>query len=423
MTDNGERLEDPRLHSTPARLDKRLLAAVVLPLIVLYATTATWMAPYHGDAMTNVITAWYIGNSGSPIAHDHAAVAVPEQRGNFVWIVPSDRGPVSQYPPGAALLAAPVYWALNAPMEQTQAVGSNRPDLPPVDFPMPPIWPAAIVAIVTSALAIGFLALTCAELGSRRSGLAAGLVAGLGTSAWSVASDMYWQHGPAMMWIALAGYLSARDRLGWAGVAFGAAVLTRPHLAVIAASVGIGVAMVDRRIRPALVVGATSGLGLALLVAYNYWLLGTYTVSGAYGGDFTANFFGMGIRWYVENLWGALFDQWRGLILWTPMLLPLIVGIPAARREIPRWASAAAVGGVLYLLIQYRANRFSGGDGHFSYRYPLEALVAAGPLLFVAYREGLSRNHRLKRMFWAAALVSIAMHGAGAVLWPEVLID
>src|SRR5690606_24249235 len=109
------------------------------------------------------------------------------------------------------------------------------------------------------------------------------------------------------------------------------------------------------------------------------------TVSGGYGDGFTDRFGSSSASWFLANVLGALFDPRRGLLLWAPFLILLFPLGFAARKSMPDRASAAAVGGLIYLLIQLRANRFSGGDGYFAYRYPLEALTAAGPWLHESF--------------------------------------
>jgi hypothetical protein len=43
----------------------------------------------------------------------------------------------------------------------------------------------------------------------------------------------------------------------------------------------------------------------------------------------------------------------------------------------------AAIGGLIYLLLQYKMNRYL--PEFIPYRYPLEALVASAPLWFASY--------------------------------------
>ena len=99
----------------------------------------------------------------------------------------------------------------------------------------------------------------------------------------------------------------------------------------------------------------------------------------------------------------------------SPFFLVGFVAMVAARRGTPDWAVGAAIGGVAYLLIQYKANRVSGGGGFFGYRYPLEALMAMAPMMAITVRSWLGDDRLRVRIFAALAILSIAMHGYGAV--------
>jgi hypothetical protein len=278
---------------------------------------------------------------------------------------------------------------------------------------MPPLWPATLSAVLVTAAAAAVLALVfLGQSGSVPTAVAAGLLFGLATGAWSVASRMSWTHGPAMLAVALAVLGLQRRRWAWAGAAFGLAILCRPHLALVAAAAGVGLAVTRRSLAPALRVGLTSGIGLAALMAYNHAIWGGISISGGYGDGFSDRFASSSVGWFLGNVWGALVDRDHGLLTWAPFLLVLGAGAVATRRKLPDWTVVSAVGGLLYLLVQLRANRFSGGDGHFGYRYPLEALVAAAPLLFLGYWQW-ARDRRIPRM---ALAVGLAVGLLGQVL-------
>ena len=118
--------------------------------------------------------------------------------------------------------------------------------------------------------------------------------------------------------------------------------------------------------------------------------------------------------WFVGNVAGAFFDFRHGLLPWSPFLLLLIVGAVAGWRKAPPWARSLAVGGLLYLLIQLRANRFSGGDGHFAYRYPLETLMAAGPLFVSGYSTWIRQRPVVRWALYLSISASVLFQGIGA---------
>lgn len=383
---------------------------VFVPLAVIYLLTASLTSFTHIDPMTNALTGWHLGMTGSVVMPDHAAATAPEQVGNVGWIVESPRGPVSQYPPGAAALSAPLYWLWDEPMTPALVTGLNRPGTEGIPFPLPSPLPAAIVASLTAAAAMGLLASTISYAGGTRlAGVAAGFVGGLGTTMWAVAADSLWQHGPAAMWIALAIFLTARQRLAWAGLAFGAAALTRPHLASIAVVMILYLGLSRRTFKPVLQIGAGTLLGLGGLLIFNWWLWGTVSISGGYQGGFTEQFLAPNAGAFVSNVVGAVIDPARGLLPYSPFLLFLVPGIGRSWRAVPDWSKAAALGGLVYLLIQLKANRFSGGDGFLGYRYPLEALTAAGTFLVFAYVSWTRERPLMKNVFWLMVVVAVVL--------------
>ena len=370
--------------------------------------------PYHIDAFSNVLPAWSLGTSGSVYLPEHEVLLEPGHYRNIGWIVPAGDTAVSKYPPGAALVAAPFYAVWPQDAEVLTVRGLNRPDVPAVDIPVPSFWPASIAASLTVALAIGFLAFSFRGLASGSVALVAAYVAGLGTAAWSVAANELWQHGPGMMWIALAGALAGGHLLA-SGLAYGMAVITRPMNALIAAPVGLYLAWQQRSLRPAIEIGAGALLGLVALVAFNAAVFGEPSVLGGYEQGFVDNTRSLDLVGYVRNVGLALFSPTRGLLIWSPFLIVLLPGLRSAWRAAPGWVRGGAIGGVLYLLVQYKANRFSGGDGFVTYRYPLEAITAAAPLLLLSYTQWAADRPRMVRAFRILVYVSIAAHTALAI--------
>jgi hypothetical protein len=383
---------------------------VFIPLALIYIATASYGFGYHIDPFTNAITGWHIGMTGSVVLPDYEEATRPEQFGNIAWIVESPRGPVSQYPPGAAVLSAPLYRLWNQPLSPAVIRGFNNPEAEPIPLGFPSLVPATLAAALASAAAMGFVAAAIPYAGgSRYHAVIAGYVGGLATTMWAVASDALWQHGPASMWIALAILLVARSQLGWAGLAFGGAVLTRPHLAFVAAALGLFLVVARRSIVPALKIGAGSLLGLGGLLWYNWWVWVVAGVSGGYGDDRVGKVLSTDFGAYVLNIYGSLTDPFHGLLPYSPFLLILIPGLREAWKNTPDWARGASIGGIVYLLIQLKANRFSGGSGFVGYRYPLEALTAAAVVLFISYQQWVSRRTMLKWLFWVGVLVATTL--------------
>jgi alpha-1,2-mannosyltransferase len=392
----------------------RLFLAIAAPLFALYLATATWTMPYGIDAGTNVLTAWELGERGDVFLDRHAALASEDYYGIVGWVSEAGDSFASRYPPGAAALAAPLYaiWPAEASILTIVATSADTPD---VEIPIPPLAPAAIVSAAVASIAMGILGLAFRELADGRSALLGGYVAGLGTGAWAVAADALWQHGPGMMWLAAGTLLSIRHR-AWAGVAFGAAILTRPHTALVSACNGIWQSAKERSVRPAVLVGLGSAAGLALLLLFNEAVFGSASVTGGYGESVSSQAASLDILDYLGNVALAFVHPVRGLLPYSPFLILLLPGIPAAWRAAPAWVRGSALGGLLYLLLQLKANRYSGGYGFWAYRYPLEPLAAAAPLLFLAYTEWVAKQSALIQKFFRWLVVaSVAITTIGAL--------
>lgn len=396
--------------------DVRVGVGVLLLLLVVYAATASFRLPYNVDAMTNALTAWQLADRGSVVLDRHTQLLDEQYFGAFAWIVESKRGPVAMYPPGTALLASIAYGIDRGPLTTVRLSAGNRPELGEVSVATPSLAPATATAVSSTAATGALLALVASRLAGRKAALGTGLVFGLGTGAWSVASDMLWQHGPAMMWIALGLLLASHERFGTAGLALALAIVTRPHIALIAVGMGVVPAIRRKSYSPMLRLGLTSSLGIGALLAFNYWLFGRPSIRGGYPLGFVENLASMDLAGYAKNVWGSLFDFRNGLLIWAPFLLVPLAGLPLVWRKAPDWSLGAAIGGLVYLLVQLKANRFSGGDGHFAYRYPLEALASATPLLSVSTGSLLQGRRVWRVAFLISVVLALLAQAYGAVL-------
>ena len=383
---------------------------VFVPLAAIYISTANLSTHDHIDPLTNAVTGWHIGMTGSVVLPDHVEATAEDQYGNVAWIVESQHGPVSQYPPGAAAWAAPFYLVWREPMTDFHVQGLNRPDSEPVFFPLPDKAPAAVAAALATAAAVGLVAAAIPLAGaSRGTALAVGYISGLATTMWSTASDSLWQHGPAALGLALGIYLIARNQLWWAGLSFGAAVMTRPPTAVIAAVVGLWLAWSQRAVLPAFKVGVGAMAGLAGLLWYNFWLWGELTITGGYGSGVGEQFVSTDAGGFLVNLAEGLIDPSHGLLVYAPFLVFLLPGLISGWRRTPDWGRGAAVAAVVYLLVQFKANRSSGGTGFLGYRYPLEALTVATTLLAVSYVAWVDERPLAKKVFWVSVGIAFLL--------------
>lgn len=410
----------PRRRDLSSRIDglprSAIFLVVVLPLFSLFFATSTRGNSYNIDAFSNIVPAWKLATAGTIYLDEYVEFTAPEYWKSVGWFVAVGDTAVGKYPPGAALWAVPFY--LVSPHEAELRVvrpSNRRAEFDTVEILVPPMWPAAAAASLSVALALGFIALTAASMVGGSRAVGAAYVAGLGTSAWGVASDTLWQHGPAMMWLTLGALLVSQRRLATSGLAYGLAVLTRPPTAIIGLGTSFGVAAGDRRIATWLRMSVGVGLGLVALVTYNAVVFGSPSISGGYESTLLNNVLAPDLREYPGNLVGALFDPARGIFVWSPFLAVLAAGVPAAWRNAPAWVRGAAVGSLIYLLFHLVANEFEGGSGFLGYRYPLEPLAAAAPLLVIAYEEWVSRVRIRVIAFRLTVAVAIGMQVASAL--------
>lgn len=387
---------------------------VVTLLFPLFLATANRTQPYNVDTMTNVLSAAAIGQTGSPILDGASELADPDVAGVVGWVVGSPRGPVSKYPPGAALFASPFY-VFAGGAEVQRLYGTNDPDLPPVDVRVPSLAPASVAASLSTTVAVALIVVATRSLVGLRWALAAGFVLAAGTGLWVNAAHRLWQHGPAAMWLALGAVAASRDAWFGSGVAYGLGILTRPTLAFASSGLGVVAAWRRRNWRPVLLHGGGAALGLAMLYGYNHWLWGEWTVTGGYESAFAENLTTGGAGWYLRNVLGGFFAAERGIFVWSPVLAVAALGLPKVWRDLPAWASGAFVGGVVLLLVQFRLNRYSGGFGFYSYRYPIESVVAAAPALAVAAKDVWARGGVVRRLLVYATASSVALHVAAVV--------
>ncbi|MGD2061907.1 MAG: hypothetical protein PVF87_13630, partial [Acidimicrobiia bacterium] len=241
------------------------------------------------------------------------------------------------------------------------------------------VWPATLIAVLSAAGA-GVLAVAASRSGKNWIPWVAGaVVIGLGTALWGVASDQIWPHGPAALFLAAAVLAISRDRLVLSGFAFGAALLVRPTVAVLAAVVGLGLSLVRREWKPALSIGLPSMTGAILLTLYNLWMLGSWSPTALYDaqGGLTARP-GSLVEWTK-----ALFAPSNGVLVWSSWILIALVVILLRKEKSADWAKPVLWGSFAYVVVHSAMNRVSGGLPY-DYRYQIEAVVMAGPLLIAA---------------------------------------
>lgn len=378
----------------------------------------------EADCVPAPYTAWALVQTGSFDVGSYPYLEV--FRGGVV-IPASDGGWVSRYPPGSSLAAVPFVAPLVLLFEEPVGSGAMR-------------RVGKLTAAVCVALAAALFFLIMRQV-APSGAVAATILFAFGTSAWSVASQALWMHGPALLWLCLALWFLTRDRqasdhprpgglrgmagldgMSWmAGVAHGLAILTRPTSALFAGA-SVAALLWKRDFRGALGVGLGSSAGVALLMLYN----GAHfesPIAGGYGSEA-----GLWNTPFATGLYGLLGSPSRGLFVYSPALLLAPLGVwrlfgPGSRepgagdappRQLPSprdrallaaWCLAAVATIVLYS----RWHAWWGGWS-FGPRLLAECLPVACVLFGAACAAAGAAVRRAARI---AIVASIAVHFLG----------
>ncbi len=378
----------PRIDRAPAWAT---FLMVLVPLLTVYLVSNE-REHQNVDAITAALPAWEIATHGDVDLTRFADLPLPA-------IVESGGRTVSVVPPGTTFVAVPFYLAAGDEL-------AGR---------LPSMVPAAVTGSVVTALAMAILHLGFRRLVSPSVAVVAALLAGLGTSTWTISSDQLWPHGPTQLWLATAVVATAARRHLASGLAFAAAVVTRPVTAVAAAATGLTLGWLHRHWKPVVLVGIGAATGVLGLSIYNQVVFDTFgPFTEHYGGWHIERAATRGPLWYLGNVIGSLVGPFHGFLVWSPFLLVLLPGLPRAWRAAPEWVRAAALGGAVYMLVHLWLNRQSGGLAY-NYRYPLAMMTMAAPLLLLSCREWVAgAGERVKRYFAIAVVVSVGIQAAEA---------
>jgi alpha-1,2-mannosyltransferase len=371
------------LASTDVRANSgHRLKSVVLPLVLLLAVFGIYVATterhaVNTDAYAASAGAWRIATAGTPwfdgldvAALDGTHETTDGGDKNGQWLSPSANGHVTaQRMAGPILAGVPFYWV--------SASGGEESDFS--------IFPGGVAASMLSALAVMLIFLTLRRRVSTTLALCGALVFAFATPTWSTSANGLWTHPVTQLGIAGAAYALSRDRWWLVGVFLGLGMFGRPHIALIAAVLGLGLAWSRRDWRVAVSVALPSIASLGLLATWNRSVHGLWSIGGAYSDaliEKAAQGIGTGGGYdQLTNYLGFLVSLDRGFLIWSPVVLMFLPAVLRARRELPDWSIWLALGGVVYTFFQLRLNYFAGGVGFHSYRHGLELLTCLVPAL------------------------------------------
>lgn len=371
-----------------------LAVAVVFGVVLsLYVLVGRWGNDANVDVLAVSAPAWRLATSQT-LESSFMAERSP-------WIVEDKEGRlVSNRPPGLIAFATPAY-AVTQPDRFSNA-------------------PSTAMAILASMGALATMHWTLRRIfGWSFSLLVVGVLA-LGTTTWTTSAAQLWPHGPGQLAAALAiASMSANGYLR-AGLAFAAGILIRPITMVFPLVVGIHTSWTSRSFVPAARVGATSMLGLMVLLVYNRRLFGAINIRGGYPETFTTSaIHDYELADHLANFGDMLFTWPNGLLLFSPIVGVATIGTLMIWRTIPSWVRSSAWAALAYLVVHAALNRASGGMPIF-YRYPLEPLVLATPALAFGIRSLWETTRSARLAIGFATLISVAIHFANA-FWTSCL--
>lgn len=329
---------------------------------------------------------------------------------------------VSLYPIATALLAVPVYWPQVALLDRVEPGWDRNIGRA--------WWECHRMAKRTAALIAALVAVALHRL-LRGMGLVAvattaTLAAALGSDLWMIASQALWQHGPAALALTLAlGLLLPKDPSAWrlvlAGLAAGSMVAFRALDLPFAAAIALGIAWNDPRrlawFLPGPIVIATALIGSNL---YYFGAIeggqarlealhpGLHHVAGPWAGNL------------LGGMAGTLLSPSRGLLIFTPWVVPALATTPAVLGRlrpwpIVRWALGALV---VNLLILSKYAVWWGGYC-FGPRYWTEAIPLLAILLALGLDWARSRSRKLLLLYRLTIAAAILVQVVGAACYPS----
>jgi hypothetical protein len=297
--------------------DSRLWLLVFVPVAILYLLSAHWTLN-NADSIAAAWPAWALVHHGT--LHLEHVAHLPINP----WFMRGAHGHlVSSRMPGVSLISVPMQVVF----------GWTRLD---------PMAPSVATASVVAAAAAANMTLVLRRISNARVALVGGLVLAAGTCLWTVAGAELWAHGPDALWLSAILLAVTRSRFWLAGFFGTAAVLTRPHLVVAIMCIGLAVAIGRRTVRPLIAVGLPAAMGLVGVIAYNWYLFGTATLSAgsySYAGTTvirgTGSTFGSSLHAWSDSAAGMLVSPSRGLLAYTPIVLVALFALRSSWRELP----------------------------------------------------------------------------------------
>ncbi len=248
------------------------------------------------------------------------------------------------------------------------------------------------------------------------------LVFAFGTSAWSTASRALWQHGPAMLMLALALYLlslaaSRPALLPWTAAPLMLAYFIRPTSSLVLALVGAYMFIHHRdRFWKWLLLAVVTA---APFLAYNLYVyhrpLQSYFTLGLFLAPTAGN-----MGHILTAFAGHILSPSRGLLIFSPFLLFSLAGIWLSFRR--HWmtplvyylAAALALHWIIISDFLYWTAGYCYGPRLFADVLPLFLFFLIPAFLWLRLDEP---RRLLSAAFYLCVLISVLIHYRGAAYW------
>ncbi len=278
-----------------------------------------------------------------------------------------------------------------------------------------------IIASLCVAIAVGFFhaairrRLSATEISSSHTAIQTMTLTGIfafGTSAWSTASRVLWQHGPALMFGAMAMYLlMKKERRYWPfclGLALAAGWVCRPPMAIFAAAVLVWSAL--ERPRALVPIGLGMSLVMGAFVAFNVSALGMPLPP-----YFQSSRLELFAPFWFEAMAGQMVSPSRGVLIFSPIFLAVPWSLWLAfKNKAPWWKVDVFVAGwlVAHWVVISSFHHWWGGH---SYGPRLWTETALGWVWLLSSLFRAASSTVSKRMVLSLSLLSVMIHAHGAL--------
>jgi hypothetical protein len=380
-------------------------------LLLLYNANGREIATY--DSQPSKYAARELLQRGT-ITLNHVVGTTPQLLERAPFVAAADGNYRSAYSPTPVLLAA----ALAAPFYQLGILDIRAPLAPPTI--------AKIAASTLTAAAVALLFLTASHWTSRPRAIWIAAATGTGTGYWTTASQTLWQHESAALGLALALWAFARPTPidNWRGAllfgtGLGIAGTSRAQLSVAIFVLVAGLFVRTRLKLAAIGAGVVFCFAAALLVTNLRWFAHPFGAMPMLESlhpsvHATEGSFRLGLDGHA----GLLVSPSRGLLIFSPIVLVALAGLPLAAKSRMRspvwWCGLAAVCQYLF----YGSYTVWWGGHTYGPRYMLDTLPllvpVAGLLLASVHPGAIARSIAAVALAW-----SVLVAATGAFCYPH----